>query len=114
VLPETLAAAASGPDRFQYDLEIQDAAGRGHRVRFGEEHAPAALVSLAQQVKLHARVGDGVVPGVVAMPSGWWASLSPGGSSANALTADGLSDLGGGGDFHDTLVQVELLAPPRV
>ena len=40
------------------------------------------------------------------MPSGWWASLSPGGSSANALTPDGLSDLGGGADFHDTLVQV--------
>ena len=30
------------------------------------------------------------------------------------FTADGLSDLGGGGDFHDTLVQVELLAPLQV
>jgi hypothetical protein len=48
------------------------------------------------------------------MPSGWWASLSPGGTSANALTADGLSDLGGGGDFHDTLVQAELVAPVQV
>jgi anaerobic selenocysteine-containing dehydrogenase len=66
------------------------------------------------EVRLHARVGDGVIPGVVAMPSGWWASLSPGGSSANALTADGLSDLGGGGDFHDTLVQTELVAPVQV
>ncbi len=55
---------------------------------------------------LRARVGDRVVPGMIAVPSGWWASLSPGGSSANALTADGLSDMGGGGDFHDTLVQV--------
>ena len=55
---------------------------------------------------LRARVGDRVIPGVVAVPSGWWASLSPGGSSANALTADGLSDMGGGGDFHDTLVEV--------
>jgi anaerobic selenocysteine-containing dehydrogenase len=55
-----------------------------------------------------ARIGDRIRPGVVSMPSGWWASLSPGGSSANALTSDGLSDLGGGGDFHDALVQVEL------
>jgi anaerobic selenocysteine-containing dehydrogenase len=57
-------------------------------------------------VELRVRIGDRVRPGVVAMPSGWWASLSPGGSSANTLTADGLSDLGGGGDFHDTLVEV--------
>jgi len=62
-------------------------------------------------LQLRARVGDGVVPGMIAVPSGWWASLSPGGSSANALTADGLSDMGGGGDFHDTLVQMELARP---
>jgi anaerobic selenocysteine-containing dehydrogenase len=57
-------------------------------------------------VELQVRIGDRVRPGLVAMPSGWWASRSPGGASANTLTADGLSDLGGGGDFHDTLVQV--------
>ncbi len=55
---------------------------------------------------LRVRVGDRVRPGVVSMPSGWWASASPSGRSANSLTADGLSDLGGGGDFHDTLVEV--------
>jgi anaerobic selenocysteine-containing dehydrogenase len=59
------------------------------------------------ELRMRARVGDGVVPGMIAIPSGWWASLSPNGSSANALTADGLSDMGGGGDFHDTLVEVE-------
>ena len=58
------------------------------------------------EVRLHARVGERVRPGVVSMPSGWWASLSPGGASVNALTSDDLADLGGGGDFHDTLVQV--------
>jgi anaerobic selenocysteine-containing dehydrogenase len=55
---------------------------------------------------LRASVGDGIRPGVVAMPSGWWPSLSPGGSSANLLTPDGLSDAGGGGDFHDARVEV--------
>ncbi|MFN8470096.1 MAG: molybdopterin oxidoreductase family protein [Caldilineaceae bacterium] len=59
---------------------------------------------------LRARVGDWVRPGVVAVPSGWWASLSPGGSSANCLTSDGLSDMGGGGDFHDARVEVECRA----
>ena len=62
------------------------------------------------EVKIRARVGEHIRPGVISMPSGWWASLSPGGSSANALTADGLSDLGGGGDFHDTLVEVVRLS----
>lgn len=60
---------------------------------------------------VHARVGDRVRPGVVSMPSGWWASSSPSGRSANALTADGLSDLGEGGDFHDTLVEVSAHPP---
>ena len=58
------------------------------------------------EVRLRARVGDATRPGVVTMPSGWWASLSPGGTAANALTADGVSDRGEGGDFHDTLVEV--------
>ena len=55
---------------------------------------------------LRVRVGDRVRPAVVSVPSGWWASASPSGRSANSLTADGLSDLGEGGDFHDTLVEV--------
>jgi anaerobic selenocysteine-containing dehydrogenase len=61
-------------------------------------------------LQLKVRVGDGIRSGAVAMPSGWWATLSPGGASANALTADGVSDMGDGGDFHDTLVQVSLAA----
>ena len=64
------------------------------------------------ELRMRVRVGDGVVPGMIAVPSGWWASLSPNGSSANALTADGLSDMGGGGDFHDTLVEVEKVVAP--
>jgi anaerobic selenocysteine-containing dehydrogenase len=74
------------------------AIGDGDRVRVFNDRG---------SVTMPARIGDRIRPGVVSMPSGWWASLSPGGSSANALTSDGLSDLGGGGDFHDALVQVE-------
>lgn len=58
------------------------------------------------QLSLHVTLGEAVIPGVVAMPSGWWASRSPGGVSANLLTPDGLSDAGGGGDFHDARVEV--------
>jgi anaerobic selenocysteine-containing dehydrogenase len=54
------------------------------------------------QVRVH--VGDRVRPGVVALPHGWWRSL--GGVSANALTSDGLADLGGGGDFYGTRVEI--------
>jgi anaerobic selenocysteine-containing dehydrogenase len=57
-------------------------------------------------VELQVRVGSLVRPGVVTIPSGWWAMHSPGGVSVNVLTSDGLSDLGGGGDGHDTLVEV--------
>jgi anaerobic selenocysteine-containing dehydrogenase len=55
---------------------------------------------------VRAHVTDAVRAGVVAMSHGWWASRMPGQSSANALTPDGLSDRGQGGDFHDARVQV--------
>ena len=55
------------------------------------------------EIRVH--VGDRVRPGVVAMPHGWWRAL---GASANALTSDGLADLGGGGDLYGTRVEVSL------
>jgi anaerobic selenocysteine-containing dehydrogenase len=91
---------AEGEPRL--DIHRQDAAPR--KIADGET---VRIFNDRGEVTLRARVGDVVRPGVVAMPSGWWASLSPGGTGANALTSDGLSDLGGGGDFHDTLVEVE-------
>jgi anaerobic selenocysteine-containing dehydrogenase len=86
----------------QMDLHPIDATARGivdgESVRVHNERG---------SLEIRVRVSDRVRPGVVAMPSGWWASLSPGGKSANALTADGLSLWAGGGDFHDTYVQVD-------
>nr|MDQ3044017.1 molybdopterin-dependent oxidoreductase [Chloroflexota bacterium] len=83
------------------DVHLTDAEPRG--VADGDE---VRVFNDRGEVRLRARVGDAIRPGVVAMPSGWWASLSPGGAAANTLTPDGLSDWGGGGDFHDTLVEV--------
>jgi anaerobic selenocysteine-containing dehydrogenase len=83
------------------DLHPSDARARsisdGDRVR---------ITSAQGSLELGARVGDRVRAGVVAIPSGWWASLSPGDRSANALTNDGLSLWSGGGDFSDTHVEV--------
>jgi anaerobic selenocysteine-containing dehydrogenase len=61
------------------------------------------------ELRLRAKVAADLRPGVVSMPSGWWPSFSPGGVSANLLTPDGVSDAGGGGDFHDARVEVELV-----
>ena len=57
------------------------------------------------ELVLTARVGDFARPGVVAIPHGFWRSLS--GAAANDLTSDGLADRGGGGDFYSTRVEVE-------
>lgn len=54
-----------------------------------------------------AEVSEGVPLGLAAISHGWWASRLPGASSTNALTSDGLTDMGGGGDFHDAWVQIE-------
>ena len=87
------------------DMHPDDAASRG--VVDGDR---VCVYNERGEVDLRVKVSDRVRSGVVSMPSGWWASLSPGGSSANALTSDGLTDLGGGADFHDTLVEVKKMS----
>lgn len=83
------------------DLSAYDAAARGI-----EDGEMVRTFNDRGSVFARARVGDRVPPGTVAMPSGWWASLSPGGSSVNALTQDAISDYGEGPAFHDALVEV--------
>jgi anaerobic selenocysteine-containing dehydrogenase len=86
------------------EMHPDDAAQRGI-----VDHDLVRVYNDRGSIEVRVRVGDRVRAGVVSIPSGWWPSLSPGGLSANALTADGLSDWGGSGDFHDTLVEVILL-----
>ncbi|MBR9999316.1 MAG: molybdopterin oxidoreductase family protein [Cyclobacteriaceae bacterium] len=59
------------------------------------------------RVMLRVRVTENIRSGVVSIPHGWWPSRMEGGSSANALTPDGLTDQGGGSNFHDARVEVE-------
>ena len=56
---------------------------------------------------LRADVDGMVQPGVVRVPSVRWAKLSEDGASANTLTSDRLTDIGGGPTFYSCLVQVE-------
>ncbi|MDQ3660587.1 MAG: molybdopterin-dependent oxidoreductase [Actinomycetota bacterium] len=85
------------------DIHPEDAASRG--ISDGEM---VRAFNDRGEVTVRARVKDKVRAGVVAMPAGWWASNSPRGRTANALTRDGVAAWGRGGDFMDTLVEVEL------
>jgi anaerobic selenocysteine-containing dehydrogenase len=58
-------------------------------------------------------VDDATRPGVAFTYKAYWARLSPGRATVNAVTAVRDTDLGGGPTFHDTRVQVEA-APPAV
>jgi anaerobic selenocysteine-containing dehydrogenase len=91
---------AEGEPRLQ--MHAQDAEAR--QIRDGDT---VRVFNHRGSMTLRAEVQDGTRLGVVSLPQGFWASLLPGGSSANALTPDGLSDQGGGGDFHDARVEVE-------
>ncbi len=83
-------------------MHRSDAAQRGivdgDRVRVFNERGSLALT---------ASVDGGVREGVVRAPSVRWARSSPDKRSANALTSDRLTDMGGGPAFYSCLVQVE-------
>ncbi|HKA12845.1 MAG TPA: molybdopterin-dependent oxidoreductase [Candidatus Dormibacteraeota bacterium] len=83
------------------EVQIDPADARRRGIGDGDE---VRVHNERGELRLTARVGDGVRPGVVAVAHGWWRSLA--GGSANELTSDGLSDLGGGADFFGTRVEV--------
>jgi len=91
---------ASGEPRLQ--IHPKDAARRG--IESGDQ---VRVYNARGAIEIAAAVDEATLEKVVTMPHGYWASLLPGGSSANALTPDGLSDLGGGGSFYDARVEVE-------
>jgi anaerobic selenocysteine-containing dehydrogenase len=57
-------------------------------------------------VELPVRVTTRLSPGVVAVPFGWWGAATGAGISANDLTSDSPTDMGGGVAYHDTFVEV--------
>ncbi|MFN4232448.1 molybdopterin oxidoreductase family protein [Thermus sp.] len=56
-----------------------------------------------------AKVTEAPMPGTVVLEGTWWERWAPDGKSINHLTAETLTDLGGGSTFHSTPVEVEPL-----
>ena len=56
------------------------------------------------EVILHARIADGLQPGVLVSESIWPSEAFEGGIGINALTSDDPGPPGGGAVFHDTAV----------
>ena len=83
------------------DIHQQDAEIRG--IADGD---PVKVYNAQGQILLTARIKQKVRPGVVCMPQGFWPSLMKGGSSANALTNDLLTDMGDGAALQEARVEV--------
>ncbi len=67
------------------------------------------IVSEVGRVVRRVRVTEEVQPGVVVVEGTWWGLSAPDGQSINAVTAQTLTDLGGGSTFHNTRVRLETL-----
>ena len=75
--------------------------GEGDRVRLGNARG---------EVVLHARLFDGLQPGVVVAESIWPHADHVGGVGINALTSDAPAFPAGGAVFHDTAIWVRAVA----
>ena len=78
-----------------------DAAASG--VQDGEY---ARLTSEQGEVRRRVKVTDAAQPGVAVVEGTWWGLTAPDGRSINELTAQTLTDLGGGSTFHNTRIRV--------
>ncbi len=87
------------------EMHAADAAARS--IRDGDL---VRVFNARGSLRLRARVNDRPRRGVVVAPSVWWKKHSPDRGNANNLTAQRISDLGGGATFYDCRVQVERAA----
>jgi anaerobic selenocysteine-containing dehydrogenase len=78
-----------------------DAAARG--IRDGQ---PVRTFNERGSFVSTARVSTAAREGVVVGLSIWWPKMCPEGRNANAVTGQGLTDMGGGATFYDALVDV--------
>jgi anaerobic selenocysteine-containing dehydrogenase len=84
------------------DIHPDDASARG--IADGDK---VRVFNDRGSMLLTARVSTKPRPGVVVALSIWWRKLSPDGNNANAVTGQGLTDLGRAATFYDCLVEVE-------
>jgi len=83
------------------DIHQLDAEARG--ITDGDE---VKAYNQNGDVIITARIREKVRRGVVCIPQGFWPSLMKGGSSANALTDDLLTDMGNGAALQEARVEV--------
>lgn len=87
------------------EMHARDAAARG----IGDGDT-VRVFNARGSLRLRARVNNKPRPGVVVAPSVWWKKHAPDRGNANNLTAQRITDLGGGATFYDCRVQVERAA----
>ena len=84
-------------------LDIHEADAKTRTIGDGDE---LKVFNQRGEVYLTARIKNKVRKGVVCMPQGFWSSLMKGGSSANSLTQDLLTDMGGSAALQEARVEV--------
>jgi anaerobic selenocysteine-containing dehydrogenase len=85
-------------------LHPDDAAPRG--LRDGDR---VRVFNALGDVRCRLRVDASIRPGVAFLPKGLWSHHTESGTTANALSPDTVTDLGGGACFNDARVEVERL-----
>jgi anaerobic selenocysteine-containing dehydrogenase len=83
-------------------MHPDDAGPRG--IRDGDR---VRVFNALGSVRCRAQVDAGVRAGVVFLPKGIWSHNTESGTTANALSPDTLTDLGGGACFNDARVEIE-------
>ena len=86
------------------EMNPEDAEARG--IKDGDT---IRVFNALGEMRVHARVSPLIKPGTVAFPKGVWRRNTANGFTSNALTPDGLADLGGGACFNDARVNVQKL-----
>jgi len=87
-------------------MHPDDAGSRG--IREGDR---VRIFNALGSVRCRAQVDAGVRAGVVFLPKGIWSHNTESGTTANALSPNTLTDLGGGACFNDARVEVEPAGP---
>ena len=90
-------------DEAELQLHPDDARPRG--IASGDG---VRVFNALGEVRCRARLSERIRPGVVSLPKGAWRRSFRSGTSATALVADELSEIGGGACFNDARVEVAL------
>jgi anaerobic selenocysteine-containing dehydrogenase len=89
--------------RDQVAVKIHPADAKARGIADGDD---VCMFNHDGEVRCVARTSDELRPGVVMLPKGLWGKHTRNGQTANALSPDTLTDLGGGACFNDARVQV--------